>query len=213
MTRALAAFAFVVLTACSSSRPAVAPPPPVDPHTDPTVVGAVDGAVVEAMMGAERGAAAGRAIGSVVGVIAAVFGGPGNESFDDAVDRYRLARDAGEALGAVIGAAKGANAGAERGYEFDLQFAELQKIEGIQATRPLPDEIQVRLGIAPSPETIEAVAAVFEGREARALDLEGPAESVLGIREELIELGIPSESLSARRNDAMDEVVLRVRYR
>ena len=211
MTRALAAFALVVLTACSSSRPAVAPPPPVDPHTDPTVVGTVDEAVIESLAAVERGAAAGRAIGSVVGVIAAVFGGPRHESLDDAVDRYRLARDAGEAIGAVIGATKGMTAGAERGYELDVQFAELQKIEGIQATRPLPDEIEVRLASSPRPETLEAIAAVFEGREQRALDLEGPAEAVLSIRESLIELGVPSASLSARRNDAIDGVVLRVR--
>lgn len=213
MTRAIAAFALVVLTACSSSRPAVATPPPVHPHIDPTIVGTVDEAVHEGLVAAERGAAAGRAIGSVVGVFAAVFGGPQHETLDDALDRYRIARDAGEAIGAVIGASRGVTAGAERGYEFDVQFAELQKIEGVQATRPRPDEIQVRLASVPSRETVAAIAAVFVGREERALDLEGPGESVLGIREELIELGVPSASLSAHRNDTMDGVVLRVRYR
>jgi hypothetical protein len=213
MTRAIAVFAFVVLTACSSSRPAVAPPPPIDPHADPTIVGTVDEAVLEGLAAAEKGAAAGRAIGSVVGVFAAVFGGPRHESLDDAVDRYRLARDAGEAIGAVIGATRGMSAGAERGYEFDLRFAELLKIEGVQATRPLPGEIQVRLASSPSPETLAAVAAVFEGREERAIDLEGPGDAVLSIREALIDLGVPSASLSARRNDAIDGVVMRVRYR
>lgn len=214
MTRTIAAFAFVLLAACSSSRPP-APPPVivVDPHTDPTIVNGIDEAVVEGIAAAEEGAAVGRAVGRVAGVIAAVFGGPSHESLDDAVDRYRRVRDAGEAIGAVIGATQGMSEGAKRGSLFDVQFAELVKIDGVEATRPFPDEIQVRLASTPAPETLAAVAAVFAGREERALELEGAGNEVLTIREALIELGIPSTSLSAHRNDAIQGVLLRVRYR
>ncbi len=212
MTRTIAAFAFVLLAACSSSKPAAEPPVVADPYREPIVTGA-DEAARERIVAVEEGAAKGRAIGSVVGVIAAVFGGPRSESLDDAIDRYLLARDAGEAIGALVGATKGMSAGAERRHEFDVQFAELRKIEGIEVTRPFPDEMQVRLASAPAPETLAAIAAVFEGREDRALDLEGAGDAVLSIRESLIELGVPSASLSARRNDAIEGVILRVRYR
>lgn len=209
MKRTTAAVAFVLLAACSSSRPAAEP----EPYREPVATDAVDQAVVERMAAVEEGAAKGRAVGSVVGVLAAVLGGGRSESLDDAIDRYLLARDAGEAIGAMIGATKGASAGAQRRNELDVQFAELQQIEGVAVTRPFPGELQVRLASAPAPETLAAVAAVFEGRGERAIELEGAADAVLTIREALIELGLPSESLSARRNEAVDGVLLRVRER
>lgn len=212
MKRTTAAFAFVLLAACASSRPAVEPPPAADPYREP-VVGTAEEAAVERIAAVEEGAAKGRAIGSVVGVLAAVFGGSRSESLDDAIDRYLLARDAGEAIGAVVGATKGVGSSEKRVHEFDVQFAELQKIEGIEVTRPFPDELQVRLASVPAPETLAAIADVFEGRPERAIELEGAAEAVLSIREALIELGVSSSSLNARRNDAIDGVVLRVRYR
>lgn len=212
MKRTLAAFAFLLLAACSTSKPHATEAVDVDPVTEPTIAGAVDEAVMEASIEAEEGAIQGRRIGRVVGVLAAVFGGPQSESLDDMVDRYRRTRDAITVTGALIGAAKGATAGAERGYEFDLQFAELVEIEGLQVTRPFPDEIYVRFDGVPTPDTLAQIAVVFSGREARAIAIEGPADAALALRESLLDLGVEAARLDAHRDDALQAVAFRVRY-
>ena len=213
MKRFLAPVAFaLLLAACSSTKP-VAQAAPVDPTTDPTIVGAVDEAVREGSIQGAEAAEAGRRIGRVAGVLAAVFGGPQRESLDDVFDRYRRTRDAVEVTSAMIGTAKGATEGAKRGFQLDLQFAELHKLEGVEVFRPQPDEIDVHFAGAPSQQTLEGVAAVFAGREERAIDVEGAGDSALDVRDALIELGVPSTSLSVHRDDELRGVELRVRYR
>src|SRR5256885_2247213 len=124
------ALAFLV-TACATTKPA-----PIDPTTDPTVIGSADEAAREGNMRAQARPRTGRRIGRVAGVLAAVLGGPECDTVDGMVDRYRLTRDAAEATGAMIGGSRGAAAGAKRGHVFDLQFAELHQIEGVEVFRP-----------------------------------------------------------------------------
>lgn len=206
------AFSLLLLVACSSSNPA-AEPVPINPVTDPSIVGAVDEAVLEGSIEAAAAAQTARRIGRVAGVLAAVFGGPQSESIDDTLDRYWRTREAVEITGTAIGATTGAVAGAKRGYQLDLQFAELHQIEGLDVTRPFPDEIEARLASSPSPQMLTAIAAVFAGREERAIDIETAGDAALDIRESLIELGLPSTSLSAHRDDELAGVVMRIRYK
>ncbi len=213
MTRSLltVAFTFLLLVACSSSRPA-AEPVPVDPVTEPTIVGAVDEAVLQGTIEGEAAAETGRRVGRVAGVIAAVFGGPESETIDETIDRYRRTRDAAETTAAVIGATKGAVEGAKRGYELDLQFAELHQIEGLEVTRPYPDIIDARFASSPSEQMLGDIAAVFVGREERVIRIEAAGDEAQAIRDSLIDLGVPASSLQARRDDELQEVVLRIRY-
>jgi hypothetical protein len=212
MTRNLPALALALLlpVACSTSKPAA---PPVDPTTDPTIVGAVDEAVIEGTIEGAAAAKTARRIGRVAGVIAAVVGGGKRDSVDDAIDRYWTTRDAIELTGTAIGATKGAVAGAKRGYQFDLQFAELHQIEGLQVTRPYPDQIDVYLPGSPSPEMLKSIAAVFAGREERDIDIKAPGDAALDVRDSLIDLGVASSDLSAHRDDGLSGVTLRIRYR
>lgn len=214
MTRCFPVFALalVLLVGCSTSNPA-AEPVPVDPVTDPTIVGAVDEAVLQGSIEAEEAVRTGRRIGRVAGVLAAVFGGPERESVDDTIDRYRRTRDAIVVTSALIGATKGAVEGAQRGYELDLQFAELHEIEGLEVFRPFPDQIDVYLESFPDTQTLSAIAAVFAGREERAIDIEAAGDAALDMRESLIGLGIPASSLRAHRDNGLTGVVLRIRYK
>lgn len=200
------------LVACSTTKPVSEPAVAIDPVIDPTVVGAVEEAVIEGSIEAEAAAETGRRIGRVAGIFAAVFGGPESETIDETFDRYRRTRDAVTVTSAVIGATAGAVNGAQRGYEFDLQFAELTKIEGVEATRPLPDEIHVHLSSAPSPDLLAQIAAVFAGRTERAIDIAAAGETALDVGEALIDLGVPASSLESQRDDDVDGVVLRIRY-
>lgn len=205
----LSAFALVLLAACATSKPAVA----VDPVTDPTVIGAVDESVREGSIAAAEGAQAGRRIGRVAGVVAAVLGGPRHDTLDDAIDRYRLTRDLAETTGAIIAGSRGATAGAKRGLELDLQFAELHKIEGVDVTRPMPDQIDVRFATSPDALMLREIAAVFAGREERAIDIQGPDDASFAVRDSLIDLGLSHTAIQARRNDDLRGIVLRIRYR
>ena len=194
-------------------QPAAVRPADVDPTKDPTIVGAIDEAVAQGSAEGAQAVKTGRRLGRVAGVLAAVFGGPEEESLDDLVDRYRKTRDAVIITSAVVGATKGAVEGAERGYELDVQFAELLKIEGIQATRPYPDQIDVTILDMPTPETIKSIASVLVGREPRAIEIESAGDAALDLRESLIDLGVPTTSLSTHRNDTIDGIVLHIYYR
>lgn len=205
----MSAFALVLLAACSTSKPAVV----VNPVTDPTIIGAIDESAREGSIAAAEGAQAGRRIGRVAGVVAAVLGGPKYDTVDAAIDRYRLTRDLAETTGAIIAGSRGAKAGAKRGMELDLQFAELHKIDGVQVTRPMPDQIDVRFATSPDPLTLRDIAAVFAGREERAIDIQGPDDSSFAVRDSLIDLGLPHTAMQARRNDDLSGIVLRIRYR
>lgn len=206
-------FSLLLLAACASTKPVPAPETEVNPATDPTIVGAIDEA---AWQGAEEGAEAavtGRRVGRVVGVLAAVFGGPERESIDDMIDRYRDTRDAITVTSAAIGATYGAIEGAKRGYEFDLQFAELHEIDGMQVFRPTPDQIDGYFASMPSNETMAAVAKVFIGRTERAIDIDAAGDTAFAMRDALIDMGVPSTSIVAHRNAAVEGIGIRVRYR
>jgi hypothetical protein len=205
----MSAFALVLLAACSTSKPAVV----VDPVTDPTIIGAIDESAREGSIAAEEGARTGRRIGRVAGVVAAVLGGPRHDTVDDAIDRYRFTRDAAEATGAIIAGSRGAKAGAKRGMELDLQFAELHRIEGVKVFRPTPDQIDVLFDVSPNPLMLREIAAVFAGREERAIDIQGPDDSSFAVRDSLIDLGVPHSAMQVQRNDHLRGIILRIRYR
>ena len=212
MTRWFLPFALLVLAACSTTKP-IPQSVAVDPTTDPTIVGAVDEAARQGSIDAEAAAQTGRRIGRVAGVFSAVLGGPRYESVDDMVDRYKRTRDAVESTSAFVGATKGATEGAERGFQLDLQFAELHRIEGIEVTRPVPDQIAVHLPSAPDHQMLADIAAVFAGRDERAIDIESADGAAFDLRESLIELGLPASTLRVQRNELLQGIVLRIRYR
>lgn len=214
MTRWFPVLAFAVLfqVACSTSKP-MTEAAEVDPVTDPTIVGAVDEAVLQGTIEGEEAARQARRIGNVVGVLAAVFGGPERESFEDALDRYWSTRDAIEITGTLIGTTKGVVNGAKRGHELDLQFAELQKIEGLDVIRPFPDQIDVLFANTPNPQLLTDIAAVFAGREERFLEIEAAGDAAMDIREALTDYGLSASNIDAHRNDALENVVLRIRYK
>ena len=210
MKRWLPVIALALLTtACATTQPA----PAVDPTTDPTVIGAVDEAAREASIEGAQAAKTGRRIGRVAGVLAAVLGGSECESVDEMVDRYRFTRDTIELTSAAIGASKGAKAGAKRGHVFDLQFAELHQIDGVEVFRPYPDVIDIQFASSPSRALLTQIAAVFTGREERVIDIDAAGDEAFDVRDKLIELGLPAAGLLAHRNDEMPGVALRVRYR
>ena len=214
MTRSLPVLSFLLLfsVACASSK-APAPAAFVDPTTDPTAIGAVDEGVREGAIEGEAAARTGRRIGRVAGVVAAVLGGPERESVDDAIDRYRRTRDAVEATSALIGAADGANKGAKRGFDFDVEFSELQKIAGLEVTRPFPDEIEVRFAGRPTDEQLAALTAVFAAHETRLIDIEGAGDAAFDLRDALIERGMAGENLEAHRDPRLHDLMLRAGYR
>jgi len=198
----------ILLTGCATTHP---PTPDPDPSTEPTIVGAVEGAVVEGSMGAAAGAEVGLHIGRVAGVLAAVFGGPERESLDHMIDRYRRTRDAAILTGAVIGAAKGGIEGAKQGYDFDLQFAELHKIEGLEVIRYSADEFEGRFANAPAPEALERIAAIFAGRQGWLIDVEAADGMAFDVREALIDRGLAHNAIDAHRNTNVRGVVLHIR--
>ena len=211
MNRSLAFLAvMLLLVACASSKPSAQKD--IDPVTDPTIVGAVNAAAVEGTVESEEAARQGRKIGRVVGVLAAVFGGPQSESIDDTIDRYRDTRDAITATSAAIGATKGAVNGAKRGFLFDQQFAELHDITGIEATRPFPDQIDVRIAKMPDDDLLATIALVFVGREERTIHIEAAGSAASEIRESLITLGMNPLSLHSHPNDEERGIVLHVGY-
>ena len=214
MTRAVPILvaALLVLTACSTTRPAPAAP---DPVTDPTIAAAVEEAVIEGTIEGEAAARTGRRIGMVAGVVAAVFGGPESESLEEAVDRYRDMRDAGEAIGAVIGGTRGAVDGAKRGLQVDQQFAELQQFDMLSVTRPFPSEIQVIFDSARSQDAVAAITGVLAGRDARDLDVIASGDEGVPVRDALIEYGVAPDLVRVRRDDEIEGtvvLVIRARY-
>lgn len=206
------ALALLLLVACSTTKP-IPQPAAVDPVTDPTIIGAVDEAARQGSIDAEAAARTGRRVGRVAGLFAAVLGGPRYESVDDMVDRYRRTRDTIESTSAFIGASKGVTEGAKRGLQLDLQFAELHQIEGIEVTRPFPDQIDVHLAGVPDHQVLASIAAVFAGREERAIEIEAADGAGFDLRESLIELGLPPLTLRVQRNEMLQGIVLRIRYR
>jgi len=201
--------ALLLAVACASSKPATPPP---DPMTEPTIVGAITEAAMQGAAEGEAAARVGRRIGRVAGVLAAVFGGPESESIDDTIHRYRNTRDAIIVTSAFIGASHGVVEGAQRGFAMDLQFAELLKIEGLDVTRPFPDQIDVRFAGEPTPELLARIVAVLTGRAERAIVIEGAGDAALDVRDALLELDAPA-SIRAYRNDHLSRIILQIYYR
>lgn len=211
MNRSLALSAVtLLLVGCASSKPIAHNE--VDPVTDPTIVGAVNAAAVEGTVEAEEALRQGRKIARVAGMIAAVFGGPQSESIDDTIHRYRETRDAVTATSVAIGATKGAVNGAKRGFVFDQQFAELHDITGIEATRPFPDQIDVRIAKMPDNDLLATIALVFIGREERIIHIEAAGAAAFDVRDALITLGMDPSSLHAHQNDEERGIVMHVGY-
>ncbi|HJW93192.1 MAG TPA: hypothetical protein VJ901_06205 [Thermoanaerobaculia bacterium] len=164
MKRSLPLFAFVLLAACATTKPASMP---VDPATDPTIIATVNDAAVQGSIEAAHGAVVGRNIGRVAGFVAAVFGGSDHECLDETIDRYRATRDAFTLAGAAIGYAHGAKEGGKRGLEVDQRFAELHAMQGLTLYRPYPDMIDVYLD---DPALVKDVKAVFAGHQGWIID-------------------------------------------
>jgi hypothetical protein len=98
---------------------------------------------------------------------------------------------------------------AKRGYAQDAPFAELSTIAGVRATRSFRGLIELRFS---DPELLPAIAAVFERRKPRAVEVEASGNVALEVRRDLIMRGIPESSVTAFWNDEVDGVVLRVSY-
>lgn len=201
------------LAACSASRPIAFQPTtcPPDPKIDPPA--AVAEVVAETADAAEAGARVGRRVGIVAGLIAAVFGGGESETIDESIDRYRRTRDAATVVGAVIGAASGlpeTPEGTDGGHPLDVQFDELQQIDALEVTRSSADVIDVRFLVAPDQKLLAQIAAILKDR---TIDIEAPGDTALEVRDALIRLGVPPDSLNARRVAGQADIVLRVRLR
>lgn len=199
----------VLLCACTTTRQA---PPPFDPVNEPTTIGAADEAARQAEAEAAKAVHQSRAIARTAGVLAAIFGGPETESLDQTIDRYRATRDTVLATSAIVGAIHGAREGAKRGFEFDAQFAELRLIDGVDAMRPYPDEIDVHTDGVPDHATVERIVCALNGREPRAVEVQASGDTVFDVREALVGAGLPRTTISTRRNDEMPGVVLVIRY-
>lgn len=202
--------ASLLAVACSSSRPARPSSSSIEVFREPSIIGAIDQSTQEAAAQAEEGEKVGRRVGRVAGVFAAVFGGGTHDSIEQAVDRYRITRDAATVAGVLIGAVHGAKEGGERGYAFDLQFASVQAIDGLTATRPAPDQIDVELADDVSEQAIRDFASVFDDSTDRVIDIEAFDDAALDMRDALIGLGVPSQ-INAHRNDALRHIVLHIR--
>ena len=136
----------------------------------------------------KQGAGAGAAAGAIVGAII------GNQSGNNRT-------------GAVVGAAAGAAIGAAIGHRMDQQQKELQKIQGVEVTRPSEGEIAVNLtndilfdfnssSLRPeSRQTLADLASNFRNYPDEQVTIEGHTDSV----------GTPSynQTLSEQRASAV----------
>ena len=136
----------------------------------------------------KQGAGAGAAAGAIVGAII------GNQSGNNRT-------------GAVVGAAAGAAIGAAIGHRMDQQQKELQKIQGVEVTRPSESEIAVNLtndilfdfnssSLRPeSQQTLADLASNFRNYPDEQVTIEGHTDSV----------GTPSynQTLSEQRASAV----------
>jgi hypothetical protein len=203
--------AVLFLAGCSVSRHAAVPRTAtcgVDPKAQPSAAAEASREAADVAADAEQGARVGHRVGVVAGFIAAIFGGGESESIEESVDRYRRTRDAITVAGAVIGAASGAAGQAEPAVAACEQFDELLKIDGIEASRPAPDRIELRSAAYPSAETIAAIAPLIEGWN---IEIEAAGDAPLELRDALIRRGIPPSSINARRIDGQTGVVIRLR--
>ena len=206
----------LLVTACTTTQP------PVDPYRDPTITGAVSGAVDGAAQPAadvQNATTTGRRIGTAVGVFAAIFGGGKCESIGDSIDRFLTVRAAGEVIGAAVGVAQVARKmdatspivqGWNRGLTLDLQTAALQKIDGIEVTRPAADQLDIRFANSEGAPLHEIACAIGNG-EGRSIAVEAPGDLAFEVREGLIDEGLPSSLLESHRKQELTGVVIHVR--
>ncbi len=136
----------------------------------------------------KEGAGAGAAAGAIVGAII------GNQSGNNRT-------------GAVVGAAAGAAIGAALGHRMDQQQKELQKIQGVEVSRPAEVEIAVNLTNdilfdfnsaslrTESQQTLAALASNFRNYPDEQVTIEGHTDSI----------GTPSynQTLSQQRASAV----------
>ncbi len=136
----------------------------------------------------KEGAGAGAAAGAIVGAII------GNQSGNNRT-------------GAVVGAAAGAAIGAALGHRMDQQQKELQKIQGVEVSRPAEGEIAVNLTNdilfdfnsaslrTESQQTLAALASNFRNYPDEQVTIEGHTDSI----------GTPSynQTLSQQRASAV----------
>jgi hypothetical protein len=215
----------LLVTACSTTQP------PVDPYRDPTIIGAVSGAVdgaAQPVADVQNAATTGRRIGTAVGVFAAIFGGGKCENIEDSIDRFLTVRAAGEVIGAAVGVAQVArkmNAtdpavsgpplsnpiveGWNRGLALDVQMAELQKIDGIEVTRPAVDQLDIRFAYSEN-APLHAIACAIGNGVGRSIVVEAPADLAFEVRERLIEQGLPSSLIESHRNQDLSGIVIHV---
>ena len=197
-----------VLTGCSTAKtPTVA----VEPIREPVVLGVHPEAPPIEL---ETAFKVGKGIGHVAGVLAAIFGGPGSESLDDALDRYRRVRDAAVVTAVIIGATQAAAAAEAVEAEPVLarERAALQQLDFVRVTQPYPDQLEVRFTTPPTREMLAEVVEIVSGGESLTFTVEGPGSLLLDVRESLIVLGLPSSAVSAHRTEGAGEVVLRIRH-
>jgi hypothetical protein len=142
----------------------------------------------------------GRNIGRAVGVASAVLGGPQSEPIDDAIERYRTARDAGAAIGELSEATKFALA--------------LQQLEGVDVN--FGDDGQIDLYLVDPERAVASVANVLANGPRpldQLIEVEGPADTAFAFRDGLIEHGLAGAAIEAYRADDLDGVALHIRYR
>jgi hypothetical protein len=142
----------------------------------------------------------GRNIGTAVGVATAVFGGPQSEPIDDAIERYRVAREAGEMIGSLT--------------EVTRFVTELQQLEGVGVS--FTEEGQIDLFLADPHRNLPALASLLAKSpypEEQFIAIEGSGVYAFEIREALIRHGLTAEAIEAHRTDELDGAAVHIRYR
>ena len=142
----------------------------------------------------------GRNIGRAVGVASAVFGGGEVEPVEDALERYRTARDAGAAIGELSEATR---------FALDLQ-----QLEGVDVS--FAEDGQIDLFLADPERGVAALAAVLVNSPHRLdqlIEVEGPAGTAFTFRDSLISHGLGGSAIDAYRADDLSGVAVHIRYR
>lgn len=142
----------------------------------------------------------GRNIGRAVGVASAVFGGGEVEPIGDALERYRTARDAGEAIGELS--------------EVTRFALDIQQLEGVDVT--FTDDGQIDLVLLDPERGVRDLAAVLlrsPHQYDQTIAVEGAGDAAFAFRDALIEQGLDPYAIEAFRTDELEGVVMHIRYR
>lgn len=142
----------------------------------------------------------GRNVGRAVGVAAAVLGGSEVEPIDDAIERYRTARDAGAAIGELSEATR-----------FAL---EIQQLEGVDVS--FADDGLDLVILDPERGGVADLAAVLiksPNQMNQIVEVEGAGDTAFAFRDALIDHGLDARAVEAYRTDELEGVVVHIRYR